>query len=155
MGAGRGKDNIMEYRQLTSPCGMDCFNCPAFLANEDMSVKRGISERFQLPLEAAKCEGCRNAKGKISFLGDNEPCDIFRCTSGKGIAYCFECTEFPCDLLHPHADQASTRPHNTKLFNLCLIKNMGLDEWAKNKALNVRKKYFNDKLRVHAADNKE
>jgi hypothetical protein len=145
----------MDYQQMTSPCGMDCFNCPAFLANEDVNMKKGISERFHLPLEEAKCEGCKNAKGIISFLGDNEPCAIFRCTSERGISYCYECADFPCDHLHPYADQASVRPHNTKLFNLCLIKKMGLDQWAKNKALNVKKTYFNCKLKVHAADDKE
>jgi hypothetical protein len=40
---------------------------------------------------------------------------------------------------HPYADQATARPHNTKLFNLCLIKKIGLDQWAKDKALNVKK----------------
>ena len=89
------------------------------------------------------------------FLGDSKPCDVFRCTSEKGIAYCYECADFPCDHLHPYADQASVRPHNTKLFNLCLIKKMGVDQWAKDKALNVKQTYFNDKLRVHVADKKE
>jgi hypothetical protein len=137
---------------MTTPCGLDCFNCPAYLANEDMNLRTTISERFHLPFESARCEGCRNAKGTISFLGDNKPCDIFRCTSEKGITYCFECTDFPCDHLHPYADQASIRPHNTKLFNLCLIKKLGIEQWANEKALVVKQTYFNGKLRVHAAD---
>jgi hypothetical protein len=149
------KDNIVNYQQMTSPCGLDCFNCPAFLANEDMNVRKIISEKLHLPIEKAQCEGCRNAKGTISFLGDSEPCDVFGCTSKKGVAFCYECTDFPCDHLHPYADQASTRPHNTKLFNLCLIKKMGLDQWGKGKALNVKNTNFNGTLSVHAADDKK
>ncbi len=142
----------MDYKQMTSPCGLDCFNCPAYLANEDMNLRAQISERHRLPLEAARCRGCRNSRGKISFLGDTKPCDVFICTSGKGIAFCCECPDFPCDRLHPYADQASVRQHNTKLFNLCLIKKMGLDRWAGEKALSVKQTYFNGKLQMHASD---
>ena len=145
----------MDYQQMTSPCGMDCFNCPAYLANENLKLRADLAERLNLPIGAAKCEGCRNAKGTISLLGDNKPCDVFRCTSEKGITYCYECMDFPCDHLHPFADKAIARPHNTKIFNLCLIKKMGINKWAKDKALNVRNNYFNGTLRVHAADGRE
>lgn len=137
---------------MTSPCGLDCFNCPAYLANEDMGLRAGISERLHLPLEAARCEGCRNARGIISLLGDDKPCDVFRCTNEKGIKYCYECADFPCDHLHPYADKAAVRPHNTKLFNLCLIKKMGVDRWAEERAAGVRKTYFAGILKVHVAD---
>ena len=142
----------MDYQQMTSPCGLDCFNCPAYLANEDIELRTNISKRLNIPLEEARCKGCRNEGGTISFLGDSKPCAVFRCTREKNIRYCYECTDFPCDHLHPYADQASVRPHNTKLFNLCLIKKMGIDQWAKNKAHHVKKTYFHGKLKVHAAD---
>jgi hypothetical protein len=140
----------MDYRHMTAPCGMDCFNCPAYLANEDPELRTRISERLNVPLEAAKCEGCRNASGTITFLGSTEPCDVYKCTNHKGIAFCHECSDFPCDHLHPFADQASVRPHNTKIFNLCLIKKMGLELWAKTKAKSVKETYFGGKLRIHS-----
>jgi len=40
----------------------------------------------------------------------------------------------PCDHLHPYADMGTTKPHDLKVFNLCLIKKMGLESWAKEKA---------------------
>jgi hypothetical protein len=144
----------MDFRQMTSPCGMDCFNCPAYLAKDDIKIRGEISEKLKLPVERAYCPGCRNEEGIISLLGDQIPCDVFRCTNEKGIAFCYECSDFPCDHLHPYADQASSRQHNTKLFNLCLIKKMGLEHWAENKALNVKKTYFKGSLKVHAADKK-
>jgi hypothetical protein len=97
----------MDYRQMTSPCGLDCFNCPMYLANEDMELRASISGKLNLSLEAARCKGCRNADGVISFISDSKPCDVFRCASEKGIDYCSECADFPCDYLHPYADQAS------------------------------------------------
>jgi len=123
-----------------------------YIANEDIKLRADISERLNISLEAARCKGCRNEGGAISSLGDSKPCAVFGCTSKRGIAYCYECTDFPCDHLHPYADKASVRQHNTKLFNLCLIKKMGVDEWARSKALNVKKTYFNGKLRVHGSD---
>ena len=42
-----------------------------------------------------------------------------------------------CNYLHPVADKASELPHNTKLFNLLLIKKMGVDAWAEKKAKGV------------------
>jgi len=142
----------MDYGQMTSPCGLDCFNCPMYLANEDREVRKNISVGLNLPYEKAKCEGCRNAQGTIAFLGSTAPCDVYKCTNRKGLAFCYECSDFPCDHLHPYADQASVRQHNTKLFNLCLIKKMGLETWARDKARNVKETYFNGKLRVHSTE---
>ena len=48
-----------------------------------------------------------------------------------------------CDNLHPYADMAEELPHNYKVYSLCLIKKMGLEEWAKSKAAEVREVYFN------------
>jgi len=142
----------MDYRQMTSPCGLDCFNCRMYLANDDTELRAANAEALGLPYEEAKCEGCRNAGGTIAFLGDTEPCDVFRCAAEKGIAFCYQCSDFPCDYLHPYADQASVRQHNTKLFNLCLIKRMGLEQWARTKANSVKETYFKGKLRVHSRE---
>ncbi len=137
---------------MTSPCGLDCFNCRMYLANQDSRLRAANAEVFGLPCEKATCEGCRNAHGTISFLGSTEPCDVFRCTGEKGIDFCYQCPDFPCDHLHPYADRASVRQHNTKLFNLCLIRKMGLDAWAEVKAASVKTIYFNGKLRVHSTE---
>ncbi|MDD5712663.1 MAG: DUF3795 domain-containing protein, partial [Smithellaceae bacterium] len=69
-----------------------------------------------------------------------------RCITAKGLDFCCECQDFPCDNIHPMADLAAQRPHNTKDFNLCLIKKMGLDAWAKEKAKAVRDTYYKGKL---------
>ncbi len=137
---------------MTSPCGLDCFNCPMYLANDDPELRTEISKKTKLPYQKAVCEGCRNANGIISFLGSTEPCDVYKCTDHKGIMFCSECSDFPCDHLHPHADQALVRPHNIKVFNLCLIEKMGLEQWAKNKAKSVKEKYFKGKLAVHSSE---
>ncbi|MCD4848266.1 MAG: DUF3795 domain-containing protein [Candidatus Aegiribacteria sp.] len=132
----------MDYLQMTAPCGLDCFNCMMYLANENEALRANISQQLGVSIEQASCGGCRNEDGKIAFLGMTEPCNVYKCIGKKGIKFCSECNDFPCDHLHPYADKAAQVPHNTKVFNLCLIKKMGLESWAKDKAKSVQETYF-------------
>ena len=139
----------MDYEQMTAPCGLDCFNCHFFLARKDeeaMSTVKQLSEEFNIPVDIMLCNGCRNHNGKIPLqmhiFGEAHRCAAYECSNDKGVKFCGDCEEFPCDNLHPYADKASDLPHNIKVFNLCLIKKMGLEEWAKTKASEVRKIYF-------------
>ena len=134
----------MDYLQMTAPCGLDCFNCPMYLANENEEQRANISQQLGIPIEQASCNGCRNEGGKIAFLRMTEPCNVYQCIGKKGIKFCSECNDFPCDHLHPYADKASQVPHNTKVFNLCIIKKMGLESWAKDKAKSVKETYFKE-----------
>jgi hypothetical protein len=136
----------MDYDQMTSPCGLDCFNCPAYLANENQELRATISKMFGIPIQKASCNGCRNQSGRV--LDMIEPCHVYRCIEKKGIQFCGDCIDFPCDYLHPYADKASQVPHNTKVFNLCLIKKMGLKSWAEDKAKNVRNTYYIGKFKL-------
>ena len=138
----------MNYQQMTAPCGLDCFNCPMYLAGENKELRTKISENMGIPFERAICLGCRNEKGTIAFLNMTEPCNVYKCIEKKGISFCCDCSDFPCDHLHPYADMASQLPHNTKVFNLCLIKKMGLESWAKTKAKSVKHTYFKEKFKI-------
>ena len=138
----------MDYKQMTAPCGLDCFNCPMYLAKENEKLRAAISRNLGIPMERATCDGCRNEKGTIAFQNRTEPCNAYRCIEEKGYDFCCECSDFPCDYLHPYADRASQVPHNTKVFNLCLIKRMGLESWAKTKAKSVKDTYFKGKFKI-------
>ena len=138
----------MNYQQMTAPCGLDCFNCPMYLAGENKELRTKISENMGVPFERAICLGCRNEKGTIAFLNMTEPCNVYKCIEKKGISFCCDCSDFPCDHLHPYADMASQLPHNTKVFNLCLIKRMGLESWAETKAKSVKDTYYNEKWKI-------
>jgi len=136
----------MDYTQMTSPCGRDCFNCPLYLARDNERFQKIVAKKMGIPVENAVCQGCRNEKGVIPFLNEHGTCNLFQCVVNKGVTLCFECSDFPCDYLHPVADKASELPHNTKLFNLLLIKKMGVDAWAEKKAKGVFDTYFKKKL---------
>ena len=133
---------------MTAPCGLDCFNCPLYLANENQEFRMAISKKLSIPSDKAACKGCRNENGTIPFLKMAEPCSVFKCTQQKGTNFCCDCSDFPCDYLHPYADKANEVPHNTKVYNLCLIKKMGIEKWAKDKAKSVKDTYFKEKWKI-------
>lgn len=139
----------MDFKNMTSPCGLDCFNCPLYLANTDEKLREMIAIRYDVAVEKAVCHGCRNEDGVIAAIGRNNPCYIYQCIQEKGISLCCDCADFPCDYLHPYADQAAQRPHNTKVFNSCLIQKMGLEKWAKEKAQNVKDTYFKGEIKLN------
>ena len=139
----------MDYMQMTAPCGLDCFNCAFYLAPENPDAQAQLerwSEQYGVPLEVMKCRGCRAEDGKIPLqrylFGDSHRCSAYECAKEKGHPFCGDCSEFPCDSLHPYADKAAELPHNIKVFNLCLINKMGLEKWAEEKAADVRETYF-------------
>ena len=138
----------MDYKQMTAPCGLDCWNCPVYLATNDEGLKTKIAQKRGIPVEQVSCQGCRAENGVIPFLNMTEPCSVYRCAESNGVSFCCECSDFPCDHLHPFADMASQVPHNTKVFNLCLIKKMGLESWAETKAKSVKSTYFKGKFQL-------
>jgi hypothetical protein len=138
----------MDYKWMTAPCGLDCFNCLMYLANENRELRAKSSKNLGIPFEQVECKGCRGEAGKPDFLNWTEPCSVYRCITKRDLDFCYQCSDFPCDNLHPYADRVSEVPHNTKVFNLCLMKKMGLESWAETKAKNVKHTYFKEKFRL-------
>jgi hypothetical protein len=119
------------------------------LASKDERYQKMLAQKLGFEAEKVVCEGCRNIKGDCQVLknyGFNGNCKIYQCVDSKEVEFCSDCPDFPCDLLHPLAHGADRFPHNLKVFNLCMIKKMGLDNWAKNKAKQSFDRYYNDKL---------
>lgn len=139
----------MDYFQMTAPCGLDCFNCHFYLANENQEAKitvEQLSKKFNMPVEIMLCNGCRNHNGRIPLqkmaFGEEHRCAAYECSKSRNLSFCGDCDQFPCDHLHPYADKSTELPHNMKVFNLCLINKMGLENWASSKASEVRETYF-------------
>jgi hypothetical protein len=134
----------MDYGHMTAPCGLPCFECYFYLANEQPEMRDMVSRELGIPPEQVTCNGCRDEDGKCAHLV--MPCRVYPCAEENRVQFCSDCLDFPCDFLHPYADNAKMW-HNTKVFNLCLIKKMGLEEWAGNKAKSVLQTYSNEKWR--------
>jgi len=138
----------IDYKAMTAPCGLDCFNCTLYFASTNDEIRKMVAEKMGISYEMAQCKGCRNENGTNCAIGMTEPCKVYKCIKEKYFGFCYECPDFPCDNLHPFADMASVRPHNIKIFNLCLMKKMGLEKWAKESSKQVRDTYFKAKFSI-------
>jgi hypothetical protein len=134
----------MDYFKTTSPCGIDCFNCELFGDNITPELQERIAQYRSEPQASIRCLGCRET-GCLVITGE---CATKTCVAEKGVDFCYECGDFPCNRLHPCAERAETFPQSFKVFNLCRIKKVGLDRWAEEEAAAVRERYYRGKLHI-------
>lgn len=106
-----------EIMKVLAPCGLNCSKCQAYaegdIKEHAMELKRLLgsfdvyAERFSkfLPVfknypgfkellnqfSEAGCKGCR--KGDCKYPN----CGVAVCYKEKGVDFCFQCREFPCD----------------------------------------------------------
>ena len=113
-------------KKLAAVCGLYCEACTLFIATkEDPARLKGLAVRFQLSEEAIKCYGCRSAK-RGPYC---EKCKMFACAAERGIDFCIECAEYPCNDLKQFQ---SERPHRIELWDdLERIRAIGYKHWLK------------------------
>jgi hypothetical protein len=138
------KGGLMKSRrELTAPCGLDCFNCKVYSKNITPATQSRLSRMLSIDEDSVPCKGCREQRGRrLNF----PECATFNCASQKGVEFCFECDQFPCDKMQPIADGLRWYPHNLKLYNLCRIKMVGVENWIENEAAANRFRYLHSKL---------
>ena len=129
-------------KELTAPCGLDCFNCQIHEDNLTAEFALVMSGKTGVPAKSISCEGCRQQDGAHWHLPP-EGCATLTCAKEKGVELCCYCDEFPCPMLAPLADGADRFPHNLKLYHLCRIKSIGFEGWAEESGDNC-KKYFSN-----------
>jgi hypothetical protein len=109
--------NYDEIKEILAPCGLNCSKCMAFTGGEikkhASELKRllgsfdNYAERFSgfLPVFTnypafkellgyfvqADCRGCR--RGDCKYPN----CGAAPCAKEKGVDFCFQCSEFPCE----------------------------------------------------------
>jgi len=129
----------IDFEYMTAPCGLPCFECYLYLAQFDEEMAEMIAGVLGLSKDDIKCRGCRAEDGQCAHLAME--CRVYKCIEKTDMKTCAECDDFPCEYLHPYSDQAM-KPHNTKVFNLCRIKKVGIEEWAKDEAGDILDKYY-------------
>lgn len=98
------RDQLKEWH---APCGIYCKQCPG--------------------IKVYECNGCRAQKGQIK---DFPTCKTYECAViDKGIDFCHECEEFPCEKLLPIVNFEIFLPHNSKVYNSIMIRKHGLTKW--------------------------
>ncbi len=92
----------MEMQSLAY-CGLDCFQCPAYLAtkNNDDQLRATTaaqwSAMFQAEIKAEQinCDGCKSGTERKFFHCSQ--CEIRSCAEGKKYETCAECADFACE----------------------------------------------------------
>jgi len=139
----------MDFKNLTAPCGKDCFNCPLYIGEENKENRNAFLKRNNIPADKYQCKGCRDNAGfcpGLGILGIDGHCKMFACIQQKNVEFCFECDEFPCERLQPVADRAERVPHSLKIYNLCMIKKLGVEKWAILHSRRLFNEYYSRKL---------
>ncbi len=98
---------MKDKSALTSPCGIDCFNCEIYEHNLSASVAEILQGKYGWPKEKIACKGCRKQDGKHVHLPQG--CATLDCVKAKGVKFCSDCNDFPCAFLAPVADLAALR----------------------------------------------
>lgn len=133
-----------ERLQMVAPCGIDCGICEMHVCKDNPQLLAYfISKGY--PQDKVPCAGCRSISGHCPVIGSQ--CETYQCVKQQAVEFCFECQDFPCGKLNPAADRADLLPHNLKVFNLCTIRNKGLENFTETSS-QFKQKYYKGKMAV-------
>jgi len=127
---------------LAPPCGLYCGNCAIFRAyfDRDHEKLKEIGKKFRCSPEAVRCSGCRT---EPQFCW-SEDCEFKKCTGERGIDFCYECEEFPCEKVEKFSESA---PHHRPIWeNFERMKTVGWREWLREQDEKWRCKVCRAKL---------
>jgi hypothetical protein len=112
-------------KRLAAVCGLFCPACTVFIGTrEDPKRLQKMSERFKKPVEELQCDGCRSEK-RCFYC--KERCTMGKCSQEKGVDFCGECNEYPCEDLKAFQAEA---PHRIELWKSQeRIKEVGYEKW--------------------------
>ena len=89
--------------KILSYCGINCGECPAYLATQRNDVeeikkisKEWSSGAMKFTPEEIYCDGCCKDSRHFSWV---DKCDIKMCCTGKKLENCAYCDDYICDLL--------------------------------------------------------
>ena len=91
---------------MIAACGLNCTECDIRLATDDSEIAQQTADWFdrelgiKLKVEDIRCEGCKGDRAR-HWSAD---CWILRCcVDDKGLEFCYECEDFPCQQLNEWA----------------------------------------------------
>jgi hypothetical protein len=114
-----------QKKMLSAVCGLFCPACVIYVAQRESPENREqVAKSFNLPPEMLKCDGCR-AESRFIYCEQN--CKMKPCVEEKGIGFCGECDEYPCETIKTFQAEM---PHRLELWAaLDRIKEVGHEKW--------------------------
>jgi Protein of unknown function (DUF3795) len=88
--------------KMVAFCGIDCAECPTFLATQENNneKRKKVAEQWskeykaQFKPEDINCDGCLQDKGRL--FSHCAVCEIRTCGRKKKLVNCAYCNEYPC-----------------------------------------------------------
>ena len=102
---------VSPDKKLAAVCGLFCPACSLFIGSmEDPARLQATAERLGLPVERLECHGCRSdTRGFFC----NDHCKMTDCAAERGLGFCGECSDYPCEELTAFQAQM---PHRSELW---------------------------------------
>jgi len=107
-------------------CGLNCGACQTLMANEqgDKQWLEAAAKQRNVEPEDLRCYGCKTEVTAVYCTN----CRMRACAREKGLEFCSECPDYPCETLSSFRNDAA--PHHSTIFkNLERIKEIGPEEW--------------------------
>jgi hypothetical protein len=122
--------NLAPDKTTAAVCGLYCPSCSLFIATrEEPQRLPALAARMGKTIDDVTCEGCRSSKRSF-FCRDL--CVMKSCAEKKGIDFCSQCDEYPCEPLKTFQAAA---PHRRELWtSLESIKKDGYEKWSSDMA---------------------
>lgn len=110
----------MSLDETLGYCGLYCGGCGTFQAT---AAGEGIEYE---PGSVTTCRGCNSSELSIWCTG----CEIKTCARERGIRYCLECEEFPCEKSRSFMDDARYPYHRDVPEMMTRLRQVGLEKWS-------------------------
>ena len=119
------QQEFQDKKKLSAVCGLFCPSCTVFIGTKDDPRRLdAIARRHGQNAEDWTCEGCRSEKR--CFYCEHL-CYMVRCASRKGLDFCGECDEYPCEELRAFQEE---KPHRIELWEAQKrIAGVGYSRW--------------------------
>ena len=91
--------------QMTAYCGLNCTECPTYLATQKDDdklrdkVAKQWSKQFKVQFKPSdmNCDGCKTENGRL--FGFCKACEVRQCSREKGVETCAHCEDYGCETI--------------------------------------------------------
>lgn len=117
---------------LAATCGLYCGACPVHVYRErnDYDALRMLAVRYsrlrglELTPDDLVCDGCLSSRVAVTC----RQCKIRSCAETRGITYCSQCLDFPCETIVNFNNDGRLH-HSEVLDNIRRQKEVGINTW--------------------------
>ena len=122
----------IRRNKLVCICGIYCGTCQSYLAYQENDAAElvRVSQKLGIAISEVRCDGCLSDRVMPHCVDCRYGFRI--CAKNKGVTWCFQCPDFPCqrlrDFLDVHIVNGISH-HALVIEDLQYMKEYGIDEW--------------------------